>query len=430
MKSNRLTIMVLAAMVLGVVVGYLVHIYAASPEQAKSIAAYLSILTDVFLRMIKMIIAPLVFATLVAGLANMGDAKSVGRVGTRALGWFIAASFCSLFLGLFYANVLKPGHGLNVELPTSADGLELKTSALNFKDFITHVFPKNIFEAMATNEVLQILVFALFFGIALGYLNHQKKHMLVGLMEETSHVMLRVTEYVMRFAPLGVFGSVAATITTHGLGMLLVFGKFLLGFYIALATLWVLLTIAGYLVLGKDVFRLLSLIRGPLLVGFFTASSESTLPKLMEQLEKFGVKSRITGFVLPLGYSFNLDGSMIYTTFLAIFIAQAYGIEMSLAAQITMLLVLMISSKGIAGVPRAALVVVAAVLPMFGLPEAGIMLILGIDHFLDMGRTLTNVLGNAIATAVVAKWEGEEGMEPAGAGVAHLPAASGQTGKA
>ena len=243
MKSNRLTIMVLLAMVLGVAVGYLVHLNAATPEQAKDIASYFGILTDVFLRMIKMIIAPLVFATLVAGLANMGDAKSVGRVGGRALGWFIAASFCSLFLGLFYANVLQPGHGLNVELPTSAAGLELKTSSLNFKDFITHVFPKNIFEAMATNEVLQILVFALFFGIALGYLNHQKKHMLVGLMEETSHVMLRVTEYVMRFAPLGVFGSVAGTIATHGLGMLLVFGKFLLGFYIALATLWVLLAL-------------------------------------------------------------------------------------------------------------------------------------------------------------------------------------------
>lgn len=411
MKSNRLTMMVLLAMALGVLVGYMVHTSAATPEAAKEIASYFGILTDVFLRMIKMIIAPLVFTTLVAGLANMGDAQSVGRVGGRALGWFIAASFCSLFLGLFYANLLQPGHGLKVELPSSADGLGLKTSALNLKDFITHVFPKNIVEAMATNEVLQILVFALFFGLALGYLNHQKKYMLVDMMEEVSHVMLRVTDYVMRFAPVGVFGVVADTIATHGLGMLSVFGKFMVCFYIALATLWVLLTLAGYLVLGRDVFRLLGLIRGSLLVGFFTASSESTLPKLMEQLEEFGIKPRITGFVLPLGYSFNLDGSMIYTTFLAIFISQAYGIEMSLTAQITMLLVLMVSSKGIAGVPRASLVVVAAVLPMFGLPEAGILLILGIDHFLDMGRTLTNVLGNAIATAVVAKWEGDSDDE-------------------
>lgn len=426
MKSNRLTMMVLLAMALGVVVGYLVHTYAATPESAQNIASYFGILTDVFLRMIKMIIAPLVFATLVAGLANMGDSKSIGRVGGRALGWFIAASFISLLLGLFYANLLKPGYGLNVELPTSAAGLGLKTSALNLRDFISHVFPKNIFEAMATNEVLQILVFALFFGIALGQLNHQKKHAMVGFMEEASHIMLRVTDFVMRFAPLGVFGAVSGTIAIHGLGMLAVFGKFMLCFYIALATLWVLLTLAGYLVLGKDVFRLLSLIRGPVLVGFFTASSESTLPKLMEQLEKFGIKPRITGFVLPLGYSFNLDGSMIYTTFLAIFISQAYGIEMTLTAQITMLLVLMVSSKGIAGVPRASLVVVAAVLPMFGLPEAGILLILGIDHFLDMGRTLTNVLGNAIATAVVAKWEGngDEESEAAAVSTAQAPASA------
>lgn len=210
----------------------------------------------------------------------------------------------------------------------------------------------------------------------------------------------------MRFAPVGVFGAVAGAITTQGLGMLGVFGKFMLSFYLALAALWLVLVFAGYVVLGRDVFRLLKLIRTPMLIGFSTASSESVYPKLMEQLEKFGVRPKVTGFVLPLGYSFNLDGSMIYTTFAAIFIAQAYGIDMPLSAQITMLLVLMVSSKGIAGVPRASLVVVAAVLPMFNLPEAGVLLILGIDHFLDMGRTLTNVMGNAIATAVVAKWEG------------------------
>ena len=403
MKFNRLTTMVLVAMVLGVLVGYACNSYAPTPEATKEIASYFGILTDVFLRMIKMIIAPLVFATLVSGLANMGDAKAVGRIGGRALGWFIVASFCSLAIGLIYANVLQPGHGLSVALPSSAEGLNLKTSALNLKDFIAHVFPKNIFEAMATNEVLQILVFALFFGIALGNLHNQAARSMVGLMDEVVHIMLKVTDYVMRFAPVG---AVAGTITIHGLGMLSVFGKFMLCFYLAPATLWVLLIVAGYVVLGRDIFRLLNLIRGPLLVGFSTASSESTYPKLMEQLEKFGIKPRIIGFVLPLGYSFNLDGSMVYTTFLAIFIAQAYGIDMTLTAQITMLLVLMVSSKGIAGVPRASLVVVAAVLPMFGLPEAGILLILGIDHFLDMGRTLTNVLGNAIATAVVAKWEG------------------------
>jgi len=381
MKMNRLTTLIGIALVLGIIVGYACNTLAGSPAQAKEIASYFGILTDVFLRLIKMIIAPLVFATLVAGLAGMGDTKTVGRIGLKALGWFVGASFCSLMLGLIFANVLQPGTGLNVPLPDVGSATNLKTSALNLKDFITHVFPKNIFEAMAANEILQILVFAVFFGVALGHLHNQTARSLVCTMEEIVHVMLKVTDYVMRFAPVGVFGAVAGAITTNGLGMLLVFGKLLLSFYAALAALWVVLIGAGYFVLGKDVFRLVKLIRGPMLVGFSTASSESVYPKLMEQLEKFGIKNRVTSFVLPLGYSFNLDGSMIYTTFAALFVAQAYGIELSLGTQITMLLVLMVSSKGIAGVPRASLVVVAAVLPMF------------------------NLLGNAIATSVVAKWE-------------------------
>jgi len=406
MKMNRLTTVIALALVLGVVVGYACNRLAVSPAQAKEIASYFSILTDIFLRLIKMIIAPLVFTTLVSGLAGMGDSRTVGRIGGKALGWFVCASFVSLLLGLLLANLLQPGAGLNVPLPDVSAATNLKTGSLNLKDFITHVFPKNIFEAMATNEILQILVFAVFFGVALGHLHSQTARSLVGTMEEVVHVMLKVTDYVMRFAPVGVFGAVAAAITTEGLGMLLVFGKLLLSFYVALAALWLVLIGAGYLVLGKQVFKLLKLIRSPMLVGFSTASSESVYPKLMEQLEKFGIRSRVTSFVLPLGYSFNLDGSMIYTTFAALFVSQAYGIPLSLGAQFTMLLVLMVSSKGIAGVPRASLVVVAAVLPMFNLPEAGLLLVLGIDHFLDMGRTVTNVLGNAIATAVVAKWEG------------------------
>lgn len=405
MKMNRLTSWIGIAMVLGIIVGYLCNTLAGSPEAAKEIAGYFGILTDIFLRLIKMIIAPLILATLVSGLAGMGDSKTVGRIGARALGWFVGASFCSLLLGLVFANLLQPGAGLSVPLPESAAALNLKTSALNLKDFITHVFPKNIVEAMAANEILQILVFSVFFGLALGHLHNQAARSLVNTMEEIVHVMLKVTDYVMRFAPVGVFGAVAGVITTQGVGMLLVFGKLLFGFCVALGALWLVLIAAGYFVLGKEVFRLLKLVRGPMLLGFSTASSESAYPKLMEQLEKFGVRSRVTGFVLPLGYSFNLDGSMIYTTFATLFIAQAYGIEMSLTTQFTMLLVLMVSSKGIAGVPRASLVVVAAVLPMFGLPEAGLLLVLGIEHFLDMGRTVTNVLGNAIATAVVAKWE-------------------------
>ena len=415
MKANKSSLLIFAALILGILVGYVCNQAAPTPQAAKEIAGYFGIITDIFLRLIKMIIAPLVFATLVSGLANIGDSKTVGRIGSKALGWFIAASLVSLTVGLLFANLLQPGHALNMALPEAGAATNLKTGALNLKDFITHVFPKSIVEAMAGNSVLQILVFSVFFGLALGNLHSQAARSLVQTMDEVVHVMLKVTDYVMRFAPLGVFAAVAAVVTTQGLGMLSVFGKLLASFYIALAVLWTILIGAGYTVLGREVFRLIKLVRSPMLLGFSTASSESAYPKLMEQLEKFGVKNRITGFVLPLGYTFNLDGSMLYTGFAALFVAQAYGIPMSLGEQITMLLVLMVSSKGVAGVPRSSLVVVAAVLPMFHLPEAGLLLIMGIDHFLDMGRTATNVLGNAIATAAVAKWE--EAIDPVDPGL-------------
>jgi Na+/H+-dicarboxylate symporter len=413
MKTNRLTLWVGLALVLGIATGYVANAWAPTPADAKQIAGYFSILSDVFLRLIQMIIAPLVFATLVAGLAGMGDSGAVGRIGLKALGWFIAASFISLLLGLVFANLFQPGAGLGVPLPDTHASTQLATGALNLRDFITHVFPKNIIAAMASNEILQILVFSVFFGLALGQLKDSTARSLVLTMEDVVQVMLKVTDYVMRLAPFGVFGAVASAVTVQGLGMLSLFAKLILSFFAALAALWLVLIAVGYFVLGKDVFRLLKLVRGPMLVGFSTASSESVYPKLMEQLNKFGIRPRVSSFVLPLGYSFNLDGSMMYTTFAALFVAQAYGIELSVTAQITMLLVLMVSSKGIAGVPRASLVVVAAVLPMFGLPEAGLLLVLGIDHFLDMGRTVTNVLGNTIATAAVAKWEGAIDPVPA-----------------
>jgi Na+/H+-dicarboxylate symporter len=416
MKRNKLTTWIAIAMVSGIAVGYLCNTLAPNAAAAKEIAGYFSIFTDIFLRMIKMIIAPLVLGTLVAGLAGMGDAKAVGRIGAKALGWFLGASLCSLLIGLIIANVLRPGDSVSVPLPEVGAATNLKTTALNLKDFITHVFPKSIFESMANNEILQILIFALFFGLALGKLRTSTANSLLKSTEDLVHVMLQVTDYVMRFAPVGVFAAVASVITTQGLGILLVYGKYMASFFLALATLWVVLITAGFFVLGKDVFRLIKLIRGPMLLGFSTASSESAYPKLMEQLEKFGIKDRVTGFILPLGYSFNLDGSMMYTGFAALFISQAYNIPLTLGQQITMLLVLMVSSKGIAGVPRASLVVVAAVLPMFNLPEAGLLLVMGVDHFLDMGRTVTNVLGNAIATAVVAKWE--NAIEPVSAELA------------
>lgn len=409
MKLNRLPTLILIAMLLGVAAGAAVHHMAPDAATAKSIAGHFSILTDVFLRMIKMIIGPLVFATLVSGIAGMGDGKSVGRIGMKAMGWFLAASITSLLLGLVMANVLTPGHGMALPLPPADASAGLKTGSLNLRDFIAHMVPKSIAEAMAHNEILQIVVFSLFFGFGLGALRDGPGKTLLAAIDGLGAVMLKVTHYVMAFAPVGVFGAIAAVIAAEGLEVLVLYAKLLGSLYLALALLWVALIAGGYFFLGRDVFRLLKTLRAPLMIGFATASSESAYPKVIDQLTRFGVKERITNFVLPLGYSFNLDGSIMYTSFAALFVAQVYGIELSLTQQITMLLVLLVTSKGIAGVPRASLVVVAAVLPMFGLPEAGILLVLGIDHVLDMGRTVTNVLGNAIATAVVAKSEGAIG---------------------
>lgn len=413
--KNKLTFWIFAAMLLGVATGAVLHAVAPDAAAQKQWAGYLSIVTDMFLRLIKMIIAPLVFSTLVAGIAGMGDASAIGRIGAKALGWFITASLVSLSLGMVLVNILQPGHALGLPLPEAGTATNLKTSALNLKDFVTHIVPRSFFEAMAGNEILQILVFSLFFGFALASIKDRTAAGMQRSIEELVHVMLRITDYVMRFAPVGVFAAIASAIATQGLGVLLTYGRFIGSFYASLAILWVVLIFAGWLFLRGRVFHLLGLVREPTMIAFSTASSEAAYPKTMEQLEKFGVNDRITGFVLPLGYSFNLDGSMMYQAFAALFIAQAYGVEMSLTQQMTMLLVLMITSKGIAGVPRASIVVVAATLPMFGLPEAGLLLILGIDQFLDMGRTATNVIGNSIATAVVAKWEGqlnEEQSEP------------------
>jgi len=403
----KLTTWIMIAMILGVVVGYVCNIAAPDAKAAKDIAGYFNVVTDVFLRLIKMIIAPLVFATLVAGIAHMGDASAVGRIGLKAMAWFITASLVSLALGLVMVNILQPGANLGLPLPEAGAATNLKTASLNIKDFITNVFPKSVFEAMANNNILQILVFSLFFGFAIAAFKDQRAKTLVGSIEELVHVMLKLTDFVMRFSPFGVFAAVASVITTQGLGVLLTYGKFIGGFYLSLALLWLVLISAGYVFLKGPVFTLLKLIREPMMIAFSTASSEAAYPKTMEQLEKFGVKNEITGFVLPLGYSFNLDGSMMYQAFAALFIAQAFGFDLTFAQQVTLLLVMMVTSKGIAGVPRASLVVVAAVLPTFGLPEAGLLLIMGIDQILDMGRTATNVIGNSLATAVVAKWEGE-----------------------
>ncbi|MEO6921925.1 MAG: dicarboxylate/amino acid:cation symporter [Collimonas sp.] len=407
MKKIKATTWIMVGMVLGIVVGYICHNLAPDEAAAKEIAGYFSIITDVFLRLIKMIIAPLVFGTLVSGIAGMKDSSSVGRIGVRALGWFVLASLLSLALGMFFVNVLQVGHALNLPLPALGADTKLNTSGFNLKDFISHVFPSSFVDAMAKNEILQILVFSLFFGFGLASIKGESAKVVTAAVDGLVHVMLKVTDYVMRFAPFGVFASIAAVITVQGFGVLATYAKFLGGFYVGLATLWAVLIAMGYIFLRDGIFILLRLLKEPIMLAFSTASSEAAYPKTMEQLEKFGVNNKITGFVLPLGYSFNLDGSMMYQAFAALFVAQAYNIEMSFAQQLTMLLVLMVSSKGMAGVPRGSLVVVAAILPMFHLPEAGILLIIGIDQFLDMGRTATNVIGNGIATSVIAKWEGE-----------------------
>jgi len=409
---RKLTTWILVAAVAGVVAGAVGHRAAEDAAAAAALAGYFGILSDVFLRLIKVIIAPLVFATVVSGIAGMGDAKAVGRIGGKALLWFVTASLVSLLLGMVLANLLQPGSGLALALPERDAVTNLKTGGLNLRDFVAHMVPRSFFEAMATNEILQILVFSCLFGFALAQLKGEPAITVTRFCHELVGVMLKVTDYVMWVAPLGIFGAIAAAITTQGLGVLGTYGKFIGSFYAGILLLWALLICAGFAFLGARVFRLIAEVRDPLVVAFTTASSEAAYPKLMAGLTRFGVGERVSSFVLPLGYSFNLDGSMLYQSFAALFIAQAYGIELSFAQQLTLLLVMMVSSKGVAGVPRASLVVVAAVLPTFGLPEGGLLLILGIDQFLDMGRTATNVIGNSIATTVVAKWEGQ--LAPAG----------------
>jgi Na+/H+-dicarboxylate symporter len=403
---KRFTWWILGGMILGIVVGYILHATIPDPKEAAIVAGYFTIITDLFLRLIKMIIAPLVFSMLVVGIAHMGDTESIGRIGLKAMAWFIAASLVSLTLGMVMVNILQPGENLGLPLPEASASTNLKVSALSLKEFVTHLVPKSIVEAMANNEILQIVVFAIFMGVAATAVGERGRQ-LVAVADEVAHVMLKITNYVMLVAPLAVFAAVAATITTQGLGILVTYGKFIAEFYLCLVILWLLLVLAGSLFLGPRVITLMRYIREPLLLAFSTASSESAYPRTVEQLERFGVSNRIVSFVLPLGYSFNLDGTMMYCTFATIFIAQAYGIELSFGTQIAMLLLLMLTSKGMAGVPRASLVVIAATLSTFGIPEAGILLIMGIDQFLDMGRSATNVVGNSIATVVVGKWEGE-----------------------
>ncbi|MFD2865044.1 dicarboxylate/amino acid:cation symporter [Mucilaginibacter antarcticus] len=454
MTKNKLTLYIFIALIFGVVVGYIYNVSVVAPYNNKISAAetaikvidnklikltdtsatafkelkaervtqakirkendvlresdvqYFTILSDIFLRLIKMIVAPLVFTTLVVGVAKVGDIKAVGRIGGKTLLWFLSATLVSLLLGMVLVNLFQPGSNMNLMLPDSHLGTDIQKTALSLKDFISHVFPKSIFEAMSNNEILQIVVFALFFGVATASIG-PKGEIVVVAFDAIAHVILKITGYVMRLAPFAVFGAIAAIVAKQGIGILSTYALFIGEFYFSLFVLWMVIIAAGFFVLKGRAFKLVGSIKDAMLIAFGTSTSEAAYPRVLIEMERFGCSNKIVSFVLPLGYSFNLDGSMMYMTFASLFLAQSYGIHLSFAQQLTMLLTLMLTSKGIAGVPRASLVVIAGTIAMFNIPEAGLALLIGIDPLLDMGRSATNVLGNAMATAVVSKWEGE-----------------------
>jgi Na+/H+-dicarboxylate symporter len=413
-KGNRLTVYIIVAMALGVLVGY--YIYTSTGTAFRtSFSTNIKLLSSIFIRLVQMIIAPLVFTTLVVGIAKLGDLKTVGRVGGKAILWFVTASLASLLIGLVLVNFFKPGQYINLSQKDVASLADLagKQKSFSLQNFVEHVIPKSFVEAMATNEILQLVVFSIFFGVAAASIGDYTKPLIKAL-EVASHVILKMVNYVMNFAPIGVFGAITAVVASQGLGIFNFYLKYFMFFLMGIAILWALLLGVGFLILGSRMKELFRRIGSPLLIAFSTTSSEAVFPKLTEELERFGCRDRIVAFVLPLGYSFNLDGSMMYMTFASLAIAQAYGLHLPLATQLTMLLVLMLTSKGIAGVPRASLVVVLATCAMFNIPPEGVALILPIDHFCDMFRTATNVVGNALATSVVSKWEGELENAPQG----------------
>jgi len=428
--DKRLTLWILVGMILGIIVGYAVHIGVAPDSAAfENLSKTFKLLSDIFLNLIKLLVAPLILSTIVVGIAHMGDSSALGRIGFRAITWFILARFISIGLGLLMVNIFQPGVGVPLGAAAEAAASVGEVKKLDFFEFILSIFPKNAFEAMATNNILQILVFALFAGVALSALG-EKGAPLVRAADALAEMMLQITHYVMRYAPIAVFGALAKVVATSGLAILLSYATLLAEFYMSLVILWILLLTIGWIFLRNRIWTLIRYIREPLLIAFSTASSEAALPKLFEQLDRFGVPRRISGFMLPLGYSFNLDGSMMYMSFATIFIAQAYGIDLPIMTQILILLTLMISSKGVAAVPRASLVVITGTLAMFGLPVEGVALILAIDQFLDMGRTATNVVGNAVATSVITKWEGMlEVEEPEFVEPLHAPAHTAAAGK-
>ncbi len=404
-SANRLTIFIVVFMLAGILSGAVIHEYASSDV----IAAWsdnITLLTDIFLRLIKMVIAPLVFSTLTVGIMRLGETATIGRVGGKAMVWFISSSVLSILVGLFIVTLLHPGSGLNLAVPAGTVETGLATGGMSLKGFLSHTIPTSIAGAMANNEILQIVVFSMFFGIGGASLGEKFNAPLVAALDVVSHIMLKVTGYVMYVAPLAIYAAISSVIATEGLGILLNYASFIGGYYLAIVLTCLVLVAVGYMVLKNDIFRLVSMLKDPVLVAFTTSSSEAAYPKTLEQLTRFGCSRNIVSFVLPIGYSFNLVGSMVYCSFASMFIAQAYNIQLSFSEITVLMLTLMLASKGIAGVPRSALVVLAATIPSFQIPVAGILLLMGIDHFLDMGRSAINVLGNGVATAMLAQNEG------------------------
>ncbi|MBB6242522.1 dicarboxylate/amino acid:cation symporter [Rhodanobacter sp. MP1X3] len=405
-RQRLFTVFILAATVLGIVVGWLCN-RSLPPEKALEVAANLSIVTDAFLRLIKMVIAPLVFASLVSAIVRMGNAAEIGRVGIKTMAWFLGASCISLMVGLVMAHWLQPGAALHLHADAQVSPVAVSSGnaeSFGLTDFMTHLIPRSIVEAMANNEILQIVVFSIFIGTAAAALK-EKASKLVELVEQLAAIMFKVTDYVMKTAPLAIFAALASSICLHGIGIVGTYARFVAGFYLSLGILWALLIAALVVIVGPRGLRLISSIRHTVLLAFATSSSEAAYPRLLEQLVDFGIPRRIASFVLPLGYSFNLDGAMMYCTFAILFIAQAYGIELTLAQQVALFGLLIVTTKGVAGVPRAAIAVIAVTLHYFRLPESGIALVLAVDHILDMERSATNIVGNSVAAAVVTTWE-------------------------
>jgi Na+/H+-dicarboxylate symporter len=391
-------------MISGIILGQVYRTIYPDAALQKNFASNIQVLSDIFLRLVKMIIAPLVFSLLLTGIAKAGDFKTVGRIGLKTLSYFLGATLLALITGLVMVNLFKPGSALNLQAVTQSNTNQVHR--FNLRDFVSHIFPESIVKAMAQNEILPIIIFVLFFAVATAAIQERGK-MILDFFDAVGHVMLKVTSYVMKLAPIGVFGATTAVITEQGLSILGAYAEIILSFFLGLL-IFIFVILYGICLIARiPFFRLLAHVREPMLLAFTTASSEAAMPKVILGLERFGVSNRIVSFVLPLGYSFNLDGSIMYMIFATISIAQAYGMNISFEQQIIMMLVLMITSKGVAGVPRASLVVIAGMLTMFAIPAEGLTLLVAIDWLLDMGRACTNVIGNAVATCVVSKWEGE-----------------------